>query len=119
MRRVKSIFVLDDDLEQAELLAAALQDATATKVRIFSDPLRALAAVNDEGTDLLVADIAMPLLDGVHVVHSAWVKHPNLKVILVSGSPGGEEIARRIGLPFFAKPIDLPALSAAARAALL
>jgi hypothetical protein len=41
-----------------------------------------------------------------------------LKVILVSGAVQGAEIARRIGLPFFAKPLDLEALRAAMRAAL-
>jgi len=113
--RVKTIFVLDDDPDQAELLAEALDDSSGVQVRAFSDPIRALAALNEEGGDLLIADISMPWIDGVHVVTSARVKHPALKVILVSGAVHGAEIARRFGLPFFAKPLDLEALRAAMR----
>jgi len=116
---VRSVFVLDDDQEQAELLASALRASTTIVVRTFTDPIRALAALNEEGTDLLVADIAMPWMDGVDVVSSARVKRPDLKVILVSGAEHGAEIARRNGLPFLAKPIDVDALLAKVRDVLL
>jgi DNA-binding NtrC family response regulator len=114
---MKTIFVLDDDQEQAELLAQALSTRT-HRVRAFSDPIRALAALNAEGSDLLVADLSMPWLDGANVLTSARIKHPGLKVILVSGVPTAREIARRHGVLFFAKPVDLRALREAAAAAL-
>jgi DNA-binding NtrC family response regulator len=106
---VKTIFVLDDDEEQAALLAQALSSST-WKVRAFSDPIRALAALNTEGADLLIADLSMPWIDGGDVVASARVRRPMLRVILVSGYARGAEIAHRYGVPFFAKPIDLAAL---------
>jgi DNA-binding NtrC family response regulator len=106
---VKTIFILDDDQEQAELLAQALASKSC-RVRAFTDPIRALAALNAEGADLLIADLSMPWIDGGDVVASARVRRPALKVILVSGYPRGAEIAKRYGVPFFAKPIDLPAL---------
>lgn len=118
LRRVKSIFVLDDDEAQAGLLAAILEDTGAATVRAFSDPLRALAALDDEGADLLVADIAMPRMDGLDLVQCARLRRPELKVILVSGAPHGAELARQIGLPFLGKPIDIEALRDAARTAL-
>jgi DNA-binding NtrC family response regulator len=114
---MKTIFVLDDDQDQAELLAEALSSKS-HRVRAFSDPIRALAVLNAEGTDLLVADLSMPWLDGGDLVASARIKHPDLKVILVSGVPTGAEIARRYGVPFFSKPIDLIALRIAVDAAL-
>jgi DNA-binding NtrC family response regulator len=117
MRANKTIFVLDDDQDQAELLAQALSSEVC-RVRAFSDPLRALAALNADGTDLLVADVSMPWIDGTAVVASARVKRPELKVILVSGLDEGEALAMSCGLPFFRKPIDLSALRAAALAAL-
>jgi len=113
---VKTIVVVDDDQDQAELLAHALS-ARGFRVRAFSDPIRALAAVNAGGTDLLVADLSMPWLDGGDVVASARVRRPGLKVILVSAYVRGAEIARRFGVPFFTKPIDLPALRQAVLAA--
>jgi DNA-binding NtrC family response regulator len=114
---VKTIFVLDDDQEQAELLAQALM-AKRWNVRAYSDPIRALAALNAEGADLIVADLSMPWIDGGDVVASARIRRPGLKVILVSGYARGEEIARRYHVPFFAKPVDLEALRRAAEQAL-
>lgn len=114
---MRTIFVLDDDDDQAQLMAQALSSKT-TRVRAFSDPIRALAALNADGTDLLIADLSMPWIDGDNVVASARVKRPDLKVILVSGLSNGAEIAQRAGLPFFAKPVDLPGLRAAVLAAL-
>jgi DNA-binding NtrC family response regulator len=114
---MKTIFVLDDDQDQAELLAEALS-GDSCRVRSFSDPIRALAALNADGTDLLIADLSMPWIDGAEVVASARVKRPQLKVILISGFEEGAEIARRHGMTFFPKPVDLPKLREAARKAL-
>lgn len=110
---MKTIFVLDDDQDQAELLAQALA-CRQWRVRAFSDPIRALAAITTEGADLLVADLSMPWIDGGDVVAGARLRRPTLKVILVSGYARGAEIAERHGVPFFAKPIDLDLLRAAA-----
>jgi DNA-binding NtrC family response regulator len=106
---VKTIFVLDDDADQAELLAQALASKN-WEVRAFSDPIRALAALNADGADLLVADLSMPWIDGGDVVASARIRRPTLRVILVSGFARGAEIAQRHGIPFFPKPVDLDAL---------
>lgn len=108
---MKTIFVLDDDEEQAELLARALSSRY-WRVRAFSDPIRALATLNQEGADLLVADLSMPWIDGADVVAAARLKKPDLKVILISGFSRGAEIARRHGVPFFPKPVDLDRLRA-------
>ncbi len=112
--RIKTVFVLDDDQDQAEMLAEALATES-WRVRAFSDPIRALAALNADGTDLLVADLSMPWIDGVAVVASARLKRPELKVIMVSGFERAADIARRNGFLFFAKPVDLPRLRQAAQ----
>ena len=108
---MKTIFVLDDDQEQADLLARALA-CRDWRVRAFSDPIRALAALNAEGADLLVADLSMPWIDGADVVASARLRRPELKVVMISGFARGAEIARRNNVPFFSKPIDLDKLRA-------
>ena len=114
---MQTIFVLDDDPDQAELLAQALT-GRGRKVRAFSDPIRALAALTNEGADLLVADLSMPWIDGKDVVASARLRRPGLPVCLVSGYPRGAEIAAESGVPFFAKPVDLDGLRACVEAAL-
>ena len=108
---VRVIFVVDDDPEQAQLLAAAL-DAQDRRVRAFSDPLRALAALHSERSDLLIADLSMPWLDGMQMAGKARDLQPHIGLVLVSGYPRGREAAQLIGLPFFPKPIDLVGLRA-------
>jgi len=115
---VKTIFVLDDDPDQAEMLAQALS-GRGRRVRAFSDPIRALAALSKEGADLLIADLSMPWIDGKDVVASAHLRVPELHVFLVSGYPRGAEIAAEQGVPFFSKPIDLEALRGAVERALV
>lgn len=114
---MKTIVVVDDDQDQAELLAEALTTEH-VRVRAFSDPIRALAALGDGGVDLLVADLSMPWIDGMDVIAGARVKRPDLKVILISGLAHGAAVAQRHGVQFFLKPIDLPALREAAHQAL-
>jgi len=114
---LKTIFVLDDDQEQADLLARALA-CSQWKVRAFSDPIRALAALNSEGADLLVADLSMPWIDGADVIASARLRRPELKVVMISGFSRGAEIARRHNVAFFPKPVDLDKLRSYAEQAL-
>jgi two-component system C4-dicarboxylate transport response regulator DctD len=114
---VRTIFVLDDDPDQAEVMAQALA-GRGRRVRAFSDPIRALAALTAEPVDLLVADLSMPWIDGKDVVSSAHLRSPDLPVILVSGYPRGAEIAAEEGVPFFAKPVDLQGLRRAVEEAL-
>lgn len=102
---MKTIFVIDDDPDQAELLALVLAGA-GRKVHAYSDPIRALAALNHEGADLLIADLSMPWIDGKDVIHSARRRWPGLQIFLISGYARGAEIAAREGLLFFAKPLE-------------
>ena len=110
-KTVHTIFVVDDDPDQAQLLATALS-ADGRRVRAFSDPIRALAALTSEPADLLIADLSMPWLDGAQIVSSAREHRADLPIILVSGYSRGAEVAAAQGLRFFGKPIDLDRLRA-------
>lgn len=109
MKSVHTIFVVDDDPDQAQLLATALS-ADNRRVRAFSDPIRALAALTSEPADLLIADLSMPWLDGAQIVATAREHQPEMPMILVSGYSRGAEVAAANGLRFFEKPIDLDRL---------
>ena len=74
---MKTIFVLDDDPEQAELMAQALT-GRGRRVRAFSDPIRALAALTLDGATCSIADLSMPWIDGKDVVASARLRKPDL-----------------------------------------
>jgi two-component system cell cycle sensor histidine kinase/response regulator CckA len=115
--QVRTIFVVDDDADAAELLAQALS-RPGLRVRAFSDPIRALAAISAEGADILVADLAMPWIDGKDVLAAARLRRPSLFILMVSGMPEGAEIAAREGVRFFAKPVNLDQLRMAVDEAL-
>ena len=106
---MKTIIVVDDDADAAEVMAQALA-ARDRLVRAFADPIRALAAITAERTDLLIADLAMPWLDGKDVLVSARMRRPGLPILLVSGLAGAADVAASEGVPFFAKPVNLDRL---------
>jgi DNA-binding NtrC family response regulator len=106
---VKTIFVIDDDPDQAELLARALSRPD-RDVRAFSDPIRALGALTQERAHLLVADLSMPWIDGAQMIATAREQAPDLAIVLVSGYARGASVAAEAGLRFFAKPINLAEL---------
>jgi DNA-binding NtrC family response regulator len=114
---VKTIFVVDDDADAAEVMAQALA-SRGRNVRAFSDPIRALAALTAEGADLLIADMAMPWIDGKDIIASARLRRPGLPIVLVSGLPEAADVAAGEGIPFFAKPINLDRLRRAVESAL-
>lgn len=111
------IMVLDDDPDQAELLAQVLGDR-GRRIATYSDPVRALAALQHEGADLLIADLSMPWLDGKEVIVSARSRWPALRIFLVSGYSHGAEVAAHEGIAFFAKPLDYDVLCRAVSRAL-
>ncbi len=114
---MRTIFVVDDDPDQAELIAQALA-GRGRRVRAFSDPIRALAALSLEGADVLIADVSMPWIDGKDVVASARLRRPDLAIFLVSGYPRGAGIAAEEDVRFFPKPVDFQALREAIERAL-
>jgi DNA-binding NtrC family response regulator len=114
---VKTIFVVDDDADAAEVMAQALA-GRGRQVRAFSDPIRALAALTAERADLLIADLAMPWIDGRDVLESARLRRPGLPIVLVSGVADAADVAAAAGVPFFPKPVNLERLRRAVEEAL-
>lgn len=114
---MKSIFIVDDDPEQADLLAFALRCPERT-IRAFSHPLHALTALASEAADLLIADLSMPWLDGKDVIATARQRKGELAIFLISGYARGADIAQESGVPFFRKPLDMDSLRAAVDEAL-
>lgn len=109
---MKKVFVIDDDPDQTEIAVQVLTDPR-TKVRAFTDPLRALVALSTEGADLLIVDLSMPWIGGDDFIQSARHRQPDLAIFLMSGYSRGLAIAQEAGVHFFAKPVDWDALRAA------
>ena len=89
--RKQRVFIVDDECLIASTLADILQlqgfDATP-----FTDPLEALKAAHAEGPNLLITDIAMPLLSGIELAIQVQDHCPNCRVLLFSGHTDRESL---------------------------
>ncbi len=107
------IFIVDDDPDLSDVIGQAIREWTHAGVRVFDDPLRAVDALAHEEAELLITDLSMPWLDGVHVLASARERRPDLPVIVISAYARGAVVAASYGAAFLSKPIDVRKLIAA------
>lgn len=77
------LFVLDDDLQYAELLVDLAQDQ-GWEVDFETDPLSFLDRNIEENT-ILVLDLFMPKVDGIEVIRTLAERQCNIPLILMSG----------------------------------
>lgn len=99
----ETVLIADDD----RALVAVLADALAEEgylVRVAFDGQMALDAIDRVPTDLVVADVVMPRVDGLALARTLLERSDPVPVILLSGH------ARRLELPhlvFLGKPFDV------------
>lgn len=79
------IVVAEDDDSMRHFLTLALERA-GHKVEACADGVSALRALEaNTETDLLLADIVMPGMDGIELAHKAQEALPHLKVMFITG----------------------------------
>ena len=78
------ILIAEDETSVREFVGRALQvdDHVVTMVE---DGAKALGALENETFDLLLADIRMPVLDGVSLALKVSKEHPALPILLMTG----------------------------------
>lgn len=83
----KRILIVEDDAEQALLLARAFSRRGAYEVETCGDGLTALIRIGKAPPDLVILDIVIPKLDGLQVcrVLKSQPHTKGLKIIAVSG----------------------------------
>ena len=113
-RRVR---LVEDDTAVRATVRRALRNA-GFRVADFEDGESALA--HDTPFDLLITDLVLPGIDGVAVATELLERHPQIKVIVISGyadRPGAIDALIARGARFLAKPFEMRELVALARAA--
>ena len=80
----KLIFVVDDEPSVADFVAFLL-DLHGYKTAKFYDPLEALESAALREPHLLVSDFKMPEMDGLTLAKQVRDKHPDCKVLMMSG----------------------------------
>jgi PAS domain S-box-containing protein len=107
----QQVWVVDDEPAVANFLQELLVE-WGYRVRIYTDPAEALAALEAEPAqiDLLITDQTMPGLDGLRLAQLARHFKPGLPVMLCTGISDSIDatLARRLGIRhIFNKPLPV------------
>lgn len=113
------VLLVEDDPFQRELLGAMLEaHLPSLRLRVAGDGYEGLIRAGQQTPDVLIADIAMPGMDGLRMLRSLMANSAfaTMRTVIVS-SLTDAEIAERGGLPagasFLAKPVQAEQLIAA------
>jgi signal transduction histidine kinase/CheY-like chemotaxis protein len=116
-----TVLVVDDQRDSCELLAALFERHGARVVQCDSAE-SALGVLTDVEANLLIADIAMPDIDGYELIRRVRESHPTLPAIAVSAYARPQDRRRALSAGFdgyCAKPVEAPQLLRAVRSLML
>ncbi len=107
----KQVLIVDDELQVARALRAALESRLGTKcqVEISNDPMEAMEKLKNQHYDLLVTDLRMPGINGMDLLKYAHSHDQNLRAILITafGSPDLEQKVQELQAQYIPKPFNL------------
>jgi DNA-binding response OmpR family regulator len=114
----QTILVVDDEHVLADMLALILERSGYNSTAVYS-AAEALVALKIR-PDLIISDVMMPDVDGVELAVQVSKLRPGIKILLISGHAGTQEIVKASGLSldFLAKPFSPEELLARVAAAL-
>jgi CheY-like chemotaxis protein len=113
-----SIMVIDDDPDVRAFIVTTLEEQ-GYQVRESGDGREALAALEQERSDLVVIDFIMPGMSGAEVAQHILAKNPGQPILFVSGYSETEAVKQAAPqAPLLAKPFRADALDKAVRGAL-
>lgn len=106
-----SILVVEDSPTMRQLITFAMKRIANTKVIEATDGVDALKKLSSEKVDLILADINMPVMDGLKLVslvkNSQSYKNIPVIIITTEGAREDKERAMAIGAnAYLAKPIQ-------------
>ncbi len=104
----KHVLVVDDDPVFRKVTTNFLKHQ-GYRVTESENGLEGLQQLSQEVPDLVLCDLAMPILDGIEFVEEVQLEYPSLPIIVVSGTEQMSEVAKalRFGIKdFLPKPIE-------------
>ena len=107
------ILIADDERELADALTSFINERHHEVVAtVTTGGLDVIQAYNQFHPDLVIMDIMMPKFNGLTVCHALLGRHPEARVVLVSGklNPDNPFIANTGAVGFLSKPADLSKL---------
>ena len=107
--RRTQILVLDDEPIVCKRLKPAFQKA-GYEVETFTDSASALARVEQKRFDVVITDLKMEGIDGMHFLSRVKEIWPSIEVVVITGfatSDTAKESFRKGAFDFIAKPFKL------------
>lgn len=102
------ILVIEDSPAIALLLRRRLEMA-GHQVEVAAGGRQGLRMLPEAGSDIVLADVTMPGMDGIETLRRIKADHPGLPVVLVTGERPAFHIGREADA-VIAKPIDFDRL---------
>jgi DNA-binding response OmpR family regulator len=110
---MKSILVVDDDLELARLLAFALR-LRGYMVRVAANGMEALSLIGQWSFDAIVLDWNMPIMNGEDFLKERQLRTPSIllgPIVVITARPDADPKARQLGAAAVVeKPFNLAEL---------
>jgi CheY-like chemotaxis protein len=108
----RNILIVDDQRDILRLLRSTLETLKNADIKIFESQSgeEALLESTRHKVDLLITDYKLPGMSGIELMHKVRVRHPEAKIILISGVTERkvrEEMLNAGALAIFDKPIPL------------
>jgi CheY-like chemotaxis protein len=108
----RTILIVDDQRDILKLLRATLESLKNKELKILEAPSgeEALLESSRHKIDLLITDYLLPGMTGVELMHKIRAKHPEAKIILITGMTERkvrDEMLNAGALAIFDKPIPL------------
>ncbi len=108
----RSVLIVDDHRDILRLIHSALDTLKLKKIRIYESPSgeEALLESTRNKIDLLITDYMLPGMSGVELMHKIRVRHPEVKIIFITGISERkvrEEMLNAGAMAIFDKPIPL------------
>ena len=108
----RNILLVDDQRDILRLLRATLESLKKPELKIFEAPSGEEALIESarRKIDLLITDYKLPGMSGVELMHKLRARHPEAKIILITGMTDRkirEEMLNAGALAIFDKPIPL------------
>ncbi|KAB2824502.1 response regulator [Aliivibrio finisterrensis] len=104
----KDVLIVDDD-PVFRCMVKAVLESYSCNVKEACNGLEGLKILQNALPDVLLCDLAMPILNGIEFVEEAVLEYPMLPIIVISGTGDMQDVAKvlRLGAKdFLVKPIN-------------
>jgi DNA-binding NtrC family response regulator len=115
------VYLLDDDLSFAKLLAVNLRDAGVHRTEVFQSAEELLARRGESPPDAVITDLRMPEMDGIEVTRRLRQADPHLPIFVLTAHAemtSAIDALKAGANEYLTKPVNLDELTTLLRRAL-